>query len=127
MSDGLSILAKIQANAAIVVRIAGEQLGENIGYNEAGVRWLDGYIQRQHEGGDPSNHAGLINPLGSYLGECVIQSFGGEWAEVEGAWSVRFDDRNAVYPFAKVAKQRNYPQAADDLGAVPRVAKPSGV
>jgi hypothetical protein len=105
MSEDLSILEKIRANAALVVRIASEQLEENIGYDEAGVRWLDGYIQRQHEGGNASNHEGLVNTLGSYLGECIIHSFGGEWAEVEGSWSVRFDDRNAAYPFAKVAKQ----------------------
>ncbi len=100
-----STLEKIQANAALVVRIASEQLGENIGYDEAGVLWLDGYVQRQHEGGNPSNRADLINTLGSYLGEVITQSFGGEWAEVERSWSIRFDDRNAVFPFAKVAKQ----------------------
>src|SRR5436853_269366 len=75
------------------------------GYDEAGVRWLDGYVQRQHENGDPANREGLVNTLGSYLGECVIRTFGGEWAQDDGSWCVRFNDRNAVFPFAKVRKQ----------------------
>ncbi len=99
------MVERIRANAELVVSLATQQLGETVGYDEAGVRWLDGYIQRQHEQGSPANRAGLVSTLGSFLGECIVRSFGGEWAEVDGAWCVRFDDRNATYPFAKVGKQ----------------------
>ena len=100
-----SPLEQIRANAALVIRIASDQLGVTIGCDEAGVRWLDGYIQRQHEQGDPSTRDGLTSTLGSFLGECIIQGFGGAWAQDNGSWCVRFDDRNAAFPFAKVAKQ----------------------
>lgn len=104
MADDLSIVDRIRANAELVVSVAANQLGEAVGYDEAGVRWLDGYIQRQHEQGDPSKRNGLVNMLGSYLGELIIRSFGGEWTEADGTWCVQFDARNMVYPFAKAAK-----------------------
>lgn len=104
MSDEMSMVEKLRDNAALVVSIAREQLDEEVGYDESGVEWLDGYIQRQHEQGDPKNRRGLVSTLGSYLGECIVHSFGGEWANADGTWCIRFDDRNAAYPFAKVAK-----------------------
>lgn len=105
MAKDMSMEDRIRANAELVVAVARSQLGEAIGYDEDGVRWLDGFVQRRHEQGDPAERARLVSTLGSYLGECIIRSFGGEWAEIEGTWCIRFDDRNAAYPFAKVAKQ----------------------
>jgi hypothetical protein len=105
MSDSQLMADRIRANAELVVSIARKQLGEEIGYDEAGVQWLDGYIQRQHEQGNPANRSGLVSTLGSYLGECIIRSFGGAWAELDGSWCVKFDERNAACPFAKVGKQ----------------------
>ena len=104
MPDDLPMVDRIRANAELVVSVAAKQLGEAVGYDEAGVRWLDGYIQRQHEQGDPAKRDGLVSTLGSFLGECIVRSFGGEWAEVDGSWCVRFDPRHAAYPFAKVGK-----------------------
>ncbi|WP_020474751.1 hypothetical protein [Zavarzinella formosa] len=105
MADDLPMADRIRENAELVVSVARKQLAVDVGYDEAGVRWLDGYIQRQHEQGDPANRDGLTNTLGSYLGECIVRSFGGVWAEVDESWGVRFDDRNAAFPFAKVGKQ----------------------
>lgn len=85
--------------------VARDQLGHELAFDEKAVRWLDEYIQRQHENGEPRNRDGLVNTLGSFLGECIIHSFGGAWALVDESWSVRFDETNAVFPFAKVAKQ----------------------
>ena len=99
-----SILDRIRANAALTVRIAHADLGVGLGYDEAGVKWLDGYLQRQHEAGDPALRDKLTSTLGSYLGECIVHSFGGAWAEIDGTWGIRFDDKNAVFPFAKVSK-----------------------
>lgn len=104
MDDEFSMEERIRANADLVVSIARKELGEEIGFDEKGVRWLDGYIGRQHEQGDPTLRDGLVSTLGSYLGECIIHSFGGAWAESDGLWCVRFDDQNAAYPFAKVGK-----------------------
>ena len=89
-----SAIAAIRANADLVASIARERLGQELSFDEQAVRWLDGYIQRQHEGGDPASRDGLINTLGSFLGECIIRNFGGEWACVDGSWCVRFDEKN---------------------------------
>ncbi|HEV3384644.1 MAG TPA: hypothetical protein VG097_07505 [Gemmata sp.] len=105
MKENLPIEERFRANAELVVSIARKQLGVEVGMDEAGVRWLDGYIQRQHEQGNPANRDGLVSTLGSYLGECIIQCFGGQWAEIDGAWCVQFSEGNAAYPLTKVRKQ----------------------
>ena len=46
-----------------------------------------------------------VQVLGSYLGECMIHTYGGTWKEQEGEWGVFFDDSNAVFPINKVRKQ----------------------
>lgn len=102
------MVERIRANAELVISVAAKQLGQTISFDEAGVRWLDGYIQCQHEQGNLGNREGLVSTLGSFLGECVVHRFGGQWAEVDGSWCVRFDDRSTAYPFAKVAKQLEY-------------------
>lgn len=104
MSDNALMVRHIRANAALVVLIISEQLGAEIGYDQAGVRWLDGYIQRQHTQGNPANHESLVNTYGAYLGECIRQQFGGEWCEADGAWCIRFDDHHAAYPFARMTE-----------------------
>lgn len=97
-------LKPIRGNAGLVIQIASEQLGVEVGLDDAGVKWLDGYIQRQREHGNPENHQGLIGTLGSYLGECIISQFGGAWSRIDGDLCVAFDSANAAYPFGKVAK-----------------------
>jgi hypothetical protein len=104
MSPDSSPVDLIRANAALVATMAREHLGTDTQFDEAAVRWLDGFIQRQHERGDPENHPGLTNTLGSFLGECVIRTYGGAWALLDGSWGVKFDEKNAVFPFAKVLK-----------------------
>jgi hypothetical protein len=104
MAEEPTMVGLIRANAALVVSVVSDQLHEELGYDAAGVRWLDGYVQRQHEQGDPSIRDGLVGTLGSYLGECIVRSFGGEWAEVDGEWGVRFDERSVAFPFVKVRK-----------------------
>jgi hypothetical protein len=106
LSTPESMLDRIRANAALVISLASKELGQDVGFDEAGVRWLDGFIQRQHDHGDPAIRTGLTQTLGSYLGECVLQCFGGSWAEdADGRLGVRFSEGNYAFPFAKVEKQ----------------------
>ncbi len=95
----------LRSNAELVIAFARDQFGQGLAYDEQAIRWLDGYIQRQHEAGDPNDRDSLVSTLGSFLGECIIRSFGGKWAMVDGSWCVQFDEKNAAFPFAKVAKQ----------------------
>jgi hypothetical protein len=105
MTDADALIHRIRANAELVISAAAKDLGTSIGYDQAGVEWLNGYIQRRHEQGNPRNRDGLVQRLGSYLDECIVHSLGGEWAQVDGTWAIRFDTGSAALPFAKVRKQ----------------------
>jgi hypothetical protein len=104
----MTIQEMIRANAEMVV----EQLRQvsdvkDFGYNAESVAWVDGFIQRQRVNPD-MDEAGvhqMTQNLGSYLGECVIACYGGEWRQEEGMWAVTFNEANAVFPFNKVGKQ----------------------
>jgi hypothetical protein len=99
-----SALEAIRYNVDLIAGIAREHLGTEPDFGEATVRWLDGFIERQHERGDKEKHAGLVQTLGSFFGECIVRTYGGTWAHVDDRWAVRFDERNCVFPFTKVQK-----------------------
>ena len=98
------MLENILENAKLVQSVAKEQLGVAVEFDRVGVEWLDGYVTRQHEMGEAENVDGLVSTLGSFFGECIVQSYGAAWFQDENGWSVRFDQQNAVYPFAKLEK-----------------------
>jgi len=96
---------QIRSNAELVRSVARENLGVDAGYDEAGVRWLDQYINGQRENATPDVKDRLPNTLGSYLGECVRNTFGGDWIQGEMGWGVKINEKLTVYPFNKVTKQ----------------------
>ena len=102
-------LEMIRANAELVLRQLREASGmENFGYNAESVAWLDGFIERQRvrpEFADKAAARRMSQTLGSFVGECVISCYGGEWRELEGSWAIDFGGGNAAYPFNKVEKQ----------------------
>src|SRR5437773_5184459 len=81
MINEFAVPQAIRANAELVIAMANKR-GHEVGYDEEGVRWLDGFIQRQHEQGDRGHFDGLISTLGSYLGECMVHAIGGESAQI---------------------------------------------
>ena len=100
---------KIRENAQLVIDRFSQlpELEFQFGYNHESVKWLDGFIERER-GRRDINTVGtekLIQVLGSFLGECVIHTYGGAWREQEDQWGVFFDDSNSVFPFNKVRKQ----------------------
>jgi len=96
----------IRANAELVRKVARESLDVDVAYDEAGVRWLDGYIDNQRENAEPDVKERLPSTLGSYLGECVRTTFGGDWIQdPEGGWGVRINEKLTVFPFNKVREQ----------------------
>lgn len=96
----------IRENAEIVRRAALENMKLEVAYDLDGVRWLDGYIDRQRSGATEDVKAKLPNTLGSYLGECIRRTYGGKWTQdPEYGWSVRINEDLSVFPFNKVQKQ----------------------
>lgn len=96
----------ILANAELVRKVAAEQLDTAVQYNEVGVRWLDKYIDGQRERASPDVKEKLPNTLGSFLGECIRQTYGGKWVQdpMHG-WQVKINEGLSVFPFSKVEKQ----------------------
>ena len=95
----------IVVNAELVRNVARDQLGVEVGFDEAGVRWLDGFINRQRLGATEAVKVKLPNTLGSFLGECVRHTYGGEWQQHEAGWAVKINEKLSVFPFNKVQKQ----------------------
>ncbi|MCW0456905.1 MULTISPECIES: hypothetical protein [Xanthomonas] len=97
---------RLFANAELVRTVARDQLGVSVEYDEAGVQWLDRYIDGQRVGAADATKEKLPNTLGSYLGECIRQSFGGTWVQdLELGWGIRVNERITAFPFSKVRKQ----------------------
>ena len=95
----------ILANAKIVRDWAKEQLDVDLALDGESVKWLDGYIERNREGFDAVTKDRMVSLFGSYLGEALIQSIGGEWQQYKGTWCVSIDENQRAFPFNKVAKQ----------------------
>jgi hypothetical protein len=79
----------------------------NFGYNSDSVKWVEGFIERERARSDLSKEQTeqRVSNLGSFLGECVIACFGGEWRQHGPTWGVAFHENNMVFPFGKVEKQ----------------------
>ena len=108
----------IQANAELVLKMATERLMVEVGYDETGVRWLDGYIDRNKNSVSEEQKAGLVNTLGSFFGECIRQTYGGTWSSDDESrfWFIQFSEGNAVFPFNKVEKHLNNGDGDSVLG-----------
>jgi hypothetical protein len=98
-------LDAIRLNAELVVQQMQPLSGLDFNYDAESIRWLDGYINRQRQEVDDATRTRLTSVLGSYLGASIINTYGGNWGQVEGEMAVVFDDNNAVFPFAKTGKQ----------------------
>jgi hypothetical protein len=103
-----SALEAIRRNAALAIEQLTPVSQMDFGYNPESVTWLEGYIESLRVSGgfgDKDETSTLQSVFGSFLGECIVRCYGGTWAFHDGTWRVAFDDGNAAYPFAKVAKQ----------------------
>lgn len=73
-----------------------------LNYDEESIRWLDRFIEQMRS---MPEDQWPIGPIGSFLGECIIRNFGGQWVRGGGMLGVAFDDRNVAFPYNKTAKQ----------------------
>lgn len=74
-------------------------------FDQSGVEWIDGYINRLRESLAPDKRSGLTSTLASFVGECIIRTYGGTWAQKDGWWGVQVSGRIWACPFAKIEKQ----------------------
>ncbi|MEP6754201.1 MAG: hypothetical protein ABJA67_01770 [Chthonomonadales bacterium] len=100
-------LEKFRLNAEMVVQQMRPLSGLPFDYDAESVEWLDGFINRQRTREDlnDAKFNGIVSCAGSYVGECIIRNYGGEWRRDENGWGVFFNDTNVAYPFNKTSKQ----------------------
>lgn len=93
-------------NAELVIRKFQELTKFNFGYNLESVEWVDDYLTRIRRSDEFNEDLkiGLVNTIGSFLGQCIIQLYGGEWGRNNGSMGVKFNADNWAFPFAKVEK-----------------------
>jgi hypothetical protein len=106
MSDrrAQSQLDEIREAAQFVCERAREHLGSGFGFNLVGVKWLAGFIEETCRQGDTGYHAASVLPVGAFLGECIINTFGGDWVKDDGGWLVRINSNFVANPFGRVRR-----------------------
>jgi hypothetical protein len=108
MSANQPITDQMKAAAERVIQIFRENNLAELTLDLDGVRWIDGYINRVRHDFPVGKREGLIAYLAAFVGECIVQTFGGTWIEdSEGRICVRVSDRMSACPLAKIEKQFN--------------------
>lgn len=116
MTQDLTPEEMIRANAELVLETARGEFAQDIGFDKPGVVWLNGYIQGLVEAGDVDASEQLCDNLGSFLGTCIIETYGGQWQDTEYGWAVVIKDDFAVFPFNKVLKHLTEGEGDSVLG-----------
>lgn len=99
-------LAAIEANRDLVIAEFSKLADRPIGLDRASVEWVEGFLERRRAVSDDGMRRKLVSTIGSYLGEAIRESTGGEWAEIDGqGLGIRFPNGDACFPFTKVEKQ----------------------
>ena len=106
MSLDAQRLEMIRANAAFAIGELADLSGTDFGLDAASVAWTEGFLERQRGALDVDGASGIVNVVGSYLGEAIIAAApGAQWdTDADGAIGVAFVNGDMAYPFAKVAK-----------------------
>lgn len=77
-----------------------------VNFDSDSVKFVEDFIERNKVDFSKEQWQGLINACGAFLGQCIIENYGGKWERDENdVICVGFDEDNKVYPFAKVSKQ----------------------
>jgi hypothetical protein len=100
-------LEMIRANAAFAIKELGALSEIDFGLDAASVAWTEGFIERQRAALRAEGTDGIVNVLGSYLGEAIIAAVPGASWEVDanGTPGILFPTGDMAFPFGKVAKQ----------------------
>lgn len=79
----------------------------NLNYDMNSVKFVEGFIERQRNNFDSEQREGLINSIGSFVGQCIIINYGGHWQVDQDTQTicVALDEKNKIFPFAKTARQ----------------------
>lgn len=99
------VLEAIRENVNVVKTVLSRELDVKLDLNEDSIKWIDGYINRNRDNLEKDTKERLIDIFGSFLGEAIINNYGGKWALYEGVVGVHLKGESWAFPFSKVEKQ----------------------
>jgi hypothetical protein len=109
------LAARAPEMAEVFRKAVRDRFKVELGYDLEGVRWLDAYVERLHEG-KVEIADNQVEAVGAFLGECFIRNLGGTWSLHDNMEMVRFNASNGIFPFNKVRKHwSNGRQGGDSL------------
>ncbi|MGE4073401.1 MAG: DUF1444 family protein [Lysobacterales bacterium] len=73
-------------------------------YDASGIRLIDQLIEDQRSHGIAATDS-FVEGIGAFFGEVLVRQFDGEWILHKERLCVLVDDKNAVFPLERVARQ----------------------
>lgn len=101
----MSLSESTKRNAALTIKMFAESHTVVLDYDEKSIQFLDDFINQSGSKYNENQQSQLADFFGSFLGECIRKIYGGNWEFINGDPAIRFDEKNAVFPFNKVEKQ----------------------
>ena len=83
----------------------------HIGFDAAGVRWLDIYIERCRPALEPNMMSEFVQLMGCFYGECLIATFAGRWERSGNQLGVR-TEQGLTYPFNAISRHLRQGESA---------------
>lgn len=120
-------------NPLAALRAAAEAVRQQLhatAFDAAAVQQLASFIETQRSTLPAAEKQGVITALGCFLGECLVQTYNGTWAQgPDGTTGVGINQTSFFNPFFRVAEQfekGNTESVVDFFASVPiRLANPS--
>lgn len=100
-------LKELRRVSSLFIRGIEETFGRKLGYDIESLRQLDAIIQEGWDGQPPEKFDEVISSFGTYLGEVLTKTFGGDWVQSENhaELAVQLSGDLLVFPFSKMEKR----------------------
>ena len=96
-------------NPLVTLRRAAEAVRQQLQlnhYDTAAVQRLDAFIEGQRAGIKDEEREGVVKALGCFLGQCLVDTYGGTWAAgPDGTTGVGINGNHFFNPFFRVSQQ----------------------
>ncbi|WP_298443474.1 hypothetical protein [uncultured Ferrimonas sp.] len=109
------VIAAIEANVGIAQTDLAQQIGVELNFDRQSLQLLDHFLS--HSGGlDPETQESLVDIIGSFVGQLLVQQFDGRWVITQQQLAVQLNHGEAVLPFAAVLIQMAEPSPTQHQG-----------
>jgi len=96
---------RIEKDFQIAIELFARFENIHLTFSEESVATLDRFINEKRDVFDDDTINRMTATFGSFLGETIRRNYGGSWDDINGELGIRFDEKNAIFPYAKLRKQ----------------------